>query len=57
MEFGTALTAVQLHDARARGCETASLQATPMAEHLYAAAGFRDGKYRHTEVLASLKIL
>jgi ribosomal protein S18 acetylase RimI-like enzyme len=40
--FGTALTAIQLHDAVARGCETASLQATPMAERLYAAAGFRD---------------
>lgn len=40
--LGTALTAVQLHDARARGCETASLQATPMAERLYATAGFRD---------------
>lgn len=40
--LGTALTAIQLHDARLRGCETASLQATPMAERLYAAAGFRD---------------
>lgn len=40
--LGTALTAIQLHDARARGCETASLQATPMAERLYAAAGFRN---------------
>ena len=40
--LATALTAIQLHDARARGCETASLQATPMAEHLYATIGFRD---------------
>ena len=37
-----ALTTIQLHDARARGCKTASLQATPMAERLYATAGFRD---------------
>jgi ribosomal protein S18 acetylase RimI-like enzyme len=40
--FGTALTALQVHDARARGCETASLQATEMAERVYAAVGFRD---------------
>jgi ribosomal protein S18 acetylase RimI-like enzyme len=40
--LGTALTAIQLHDARSRGCETASLRSTPTAEHLYAAAGFRD---------------
>ena len=40
--LASALTAIQLHDARARGCETASLQATPMAERLYATAGFRD---------------
>ena len=40
--LATALTAIQLHDARARGCETASLQATPMSERLYAMAGFRD---------------
>jgi ribosomal protein S18 acetylase RimI-like enzyme len=40
--LATALTTIQVHDARARGCETASLQATPMAEHLYATAGFRD---------------
>jgi hypothetical protein len=25
-----------------RGCETASLQSTTMAEHLYAAVGFRN---------------
>jgi GNAT superfamily N-acetyltransferase len=40
--LGTALTARLLHDAAARGCRTASLQATPMAERIYAAAGFRD---------------
>lgn len=40
--LGTALTLLHLHDARARGCQTASLQATPMAERLYAAIGFRD---------------
>jgi len=36
------VTAAQLHHARNRGCETASLQSTPMAERLYAALGFRD---------------
>jgi ribosomal protein S18 acetylase RimI-like enzyme len=40
--LATALTARLLHDAAARGCRTASLQATPMAERLYAALGFRD---------------
>jgi GNAT superfamily N-acetyltransferase len=40
--FSTALTLAQLYDARARGCTTASLQSTPMAERVYAAAGFRD---------------
>ncbi len=40
--LGTALTVLQLHDARARGCLTASLQATPAAERMYAAIGFRD---------------
>jgi predicted GNAT family acetyltransferase len=40
--LGTALTALQLHDALDRGCETASLQSTQMAERVYAAAGFRD---------------
>lgn len=40
--FGTAVTAAQLHRARDRGCETASLQSTPMAERLYSALGFRD---------------
>jgi GNAT superfamily N-acetyltransferase len=40
--LATALTAIHLHDARARGCETASVQSTAMAERVYAAAGFRD---------------
>ena len=40
--LGTALTAIQLHDAIARGCRTASLQSTAMAERVYAAVGFRD---------------
>jgi GNAT superfamily N-acetyltransferase len=40
--LGAALTAAQLHAARVRGCRTASLQSTPMAERMYAAVGFRD---------------
>jgi GNAT superfamily N-acetyltransferase len=40
--LGTALTAVQLHDAAARGCRTASVQSTEMAERVYAAVGFHD---------------
>src|ERR1700729_2278291 len=40
--LGTALTALLAQDARARGCRTASLQSTPMAERVYAALGFRD---------------
>jgi ribosomal protein S18 acetylase RimI-like enzyme len=40
--LASALTALLVHDAAARGCRTASLQATPMAERLYAALGFRD---------------
>ncbi|WP_344157549.1 GNAT family N-acetyltransferase [Nocardioides koreensis] len=40
--LGTALTALHLYDARDRGCRTASLQSTEMAEGVYAAAGFRD---------------
>ena len=31
-----------LHDALNRGCHTASLQSTAMAERVYAAVGFRD---------------
>jgi ribosomal protein S18 acetylase RimI-like enzyme len=40
--LGTALTVLQVHDALARGCRTASLQSTAMAEGVYAAVGFRD---------------
>ena len=40
--LGTALTALLVHDALARGCQTASLQSTPMAERVYTAVGFRD---------------
>jgi GNAT superfamily N-acetyltransferase len=40
--FGTALTARLVEDAAARGCSTATLQATEMAERIYAAVGFRD---------------
>jgi len=40
--MGTAVTAALVHDARDRGCETASLQSTPVAERIYAAVGFRD---------------
>jgi GNAT superfamily N-acetyltransferase len=40
--LATALTAVHLYAARARGCQTASLQSTAIAEGVYAAAGFRD---------------
>jgi|GEM_PF-5536640 len=38
----TALTARHLHEAAARGCETATLQSTPMAEDVYATVGFED---------------
>ena len=40
--LGTALTTAQVYAARARGCRTASLQSTQMAERVYAAVGFRD---------------
>jgi hypothetical protein len=40
--LGTALTTAQLYDALARGCRTASLQSTPMAEDVYTAVGFHD---------------
>jgi GNAT superfamily N-acetyltransferase len=40
--LGTALTKRLLLDARARGCLTASLQSSPIAEGVYAAVGFRD---------------
>jgi len=38
----TALTSWHLRAALERGCRTASVQSTPMAEGVYAAAGFRD---------------
>ncbi len=40
--LGSAVTARLLHEAAARGSRTASLQATEMAERVYAALGFRD---------------
>ena len=40
--FATALLARHLQDAGERGCTTASLQSTPVAEGIYRAAGFRD---------------
>jgi len=40
--IATAVTHQLLRDAAARGCVTASLQATEMAEGVYAAANFRD---------------
>jgi ribosomal protein S18 acetylase RimI-like enzyme len=40
--LGSALTALHVHEALARGCETASLQATEMAAGVYTAVGFRD---------------
>jgi GNAT superfamily N-acetyltransferase len=40
--LGTALTALAVHQAAARGRRTASLQSTEMAERVYAAVGFRD---------------
>ena len=48
--LGFALTTLMLHEARERGCVTASLQSTPMAEGLYSRVGFRDlGRYlEHT---------
>jgi ribosomal protein S18 acetylase RimI-like enzyme len=40
--IATDLTALAVQRARERGCTTASLQSTPMAERVYAAVGFRD---------------
>lgn len=40
--LGSALTARHVHDALERGCSTASLQSTPVAERVYKAVGFRD---------------
>jgi predicted GNAT family acetyltransferase len=44
--LATALMKLMLRDAAARGCSTASVQATPMAAGVYASVGFRDlGRY------------
>lgn len=44
--IGTALTTLQLREARERGCTTASLQSTPIAAGVHAALGFADlGRY------------
>lgn len=40
--LGTGVTVALLRGALQNGCVTASLQATPMAERLYASLGFRD---------------
>jgi ribosomal protein S18 acetylase RimI-like enzyme len=40
--LATALTATHLHAAHARGCQTASLHSTAMAERLCSAVGLRD---------------
>jgi predicted GNAT family acetyltransferase len=40
--LATALTKRHLGDAARRGCDTATLQSTPIAERVYAAVGFRD---------------
>ena len=40
--IGRALTTLLVRDAIERGCRTASLQSTPVAERMYAAVGFRD---------------
>ncbi len=40
--LGTALTGLHLYRARERGCATASLQSTEIAEGVYAKLGFRD---------------
>ena len=44
--LGTALTTWLMHQARSRGCSTASLQSTSAGERLYTAIGYRDlGRY------------
>ena len=40
--LGTSAAALPAHAAAERGCGTASLQSTPIAEVIYAAVGFRD---------------
>lgn len=51
--IGTALTALQLHEARERGRTSASLQSTPIAERVYAALGFAD-LGRHLEYVPAI---
>jgi ribosomal protein S18 acetylase RimI-like enzyme len=56
--LGTALTVTHLDAASDRGCETASLQSTPMAETVYTAVGFRDlGRILEYEPAASAAAL
>jgi GNAT superfamily N-acetyltransferase len=52
--IATALTASHLRDAAARGCKTATLQSTLVAERVYASLGFHDlGRFlEHTPRLA-----
>jgi GNAT superfamily N-acetyltransferase len=40
--IGAAITARLVRDAWGRGCETVTLQSTPIAEHVYTSLGFRD---------------
>ena len=40
--IGAAITARLVRNAWSRGCETVTLQSTPIAEHVYASIGFRD---------------
>jgi len=40
--LATALTALHLHEARIRGCRTATVQSTTAGDHVYAAVGFHD---------------
>jgi hypothetical protein len=40
--LGAALTVLHRYDALARGCQTASLQSTEIAERVYAVVGFCD---------------
>jgi ribosomal protein S18 acetylase RimI-like enzyme len=51
--LATALTALHLQRARERGCETASLQATELAQGVYARVGFR-GLGRFIEYVPSV---
>jgi ribosomal protein S18 acetylase RimI-like enzyme len=40
--LGAALTALHVHQAKLRGCSTASLQSTAIGERVYARVGFKD---------------